>query len=448
MNAEPLRHWPEYRPERDGAWDSSAIVHLYRRVAFSPTWTEIERAQAEGLDATLERFRAGSAFEADAGFDARIPRIARAAVASGRLERLQAVWILRMLRGSDPLGERLTMHWHDHFATSIRGVNRLDWMARHVDSLRELAREPFFRLVACMLRDPALLVWLDAPENQAGGPNENLARELLELFTLGLGAYRQQDVRQAAKALTGWWLDDRGHLVWREDRHEPGSQTILGATRDFSLDELAEHLLAHPATARHLASKLWRWTLGERPPEEEALAELAAHLEANELSLPAALDVVLRSQRFFAAHGGRVASPVENVVGRVRALERAPTMHALALADWCGRMEHRLYDPPNVGGWAGGRAWLGTPRLLSEANFVHSLVEDPEFDPIELAESHGARELADQLTHFATLLLGLPWSERWEECLHTELGRRARREPGDLRRALRILGTSPEAFTA
>src|SRR5262249_39100829 len=146
-------------------------------------------------------------------------RIGDAAVDSREPERLKAWWVLRMLIGPDALGERLTLMWHNHFATSNRKVDDLDATPRQNDPFRRYAPAPFGKLLAAALRDPALLVWLDAPANRKGHPNENLARELLELFTLGLGRFDEPDVREAARALTGWTVA-RGAFVENPSAHD------------------------------------------------------------------------------------------------------------------------------------------------------------------------------------------------------------------------------------
>src|SRR5262249_33832626 len=220
----------------DGArpWDLRRVVHLHRRAGFAATWDELRRDLDGGPQASIERLLEGKSRSCGIppGVAAFADRPAGRALAAPAAHRLQGVGVYRMLFGPDPLTERLTLMWHDHFATSNLKVNNLSLMRRQNETLRSLGRAPFGTLLRAMLRDPALLIWLDAPENTRGHPNENLARELMELFTLGVGPYSEDDVKQAARALTGWRLAGDGvRLI--PSRHDPGTKTTLGRTPAF-----------------------------------------------------------------------------------------------------------------------------------------------------------------------------------------------------------------------
>ena len=215
-----------------------------------------------------------------------------------------------MLFGPDPLTERLTLMWHGHFATSNLKVNDLALMRRQNETLRSLCRAPFGQLLRAMLRDPALLIWLDAPDNTKGHPNENLARELMELFTLGIGPYSEDDVKQAARALTGWrFVGDEVRLI--PSRHDTGTTTILGRTAAFDSDGLAALLLDHPATSRRLAWRLCHEFFGEGAVDDRAIEALAEGLRAHDLDIGWGIATMLRSRLFFdvANLGRRIAEP-------------------------------------------------------------------------------------------------------------------------------------------
>jgi uncharacterized protein (DUF1800 family) len=316
-----------------------------------------------------------------------------------------------MLFGPDPLAERLTLMWHDHFATSNLKVNDLSLMRRQNETLRSLGRGPFGRLLHAMLRDPALLVWLDAQENTRGHPNENLARELMELFTLGIGHYSEGDVQQAARALTGWKIvGDEARFV--PTRHDAGTKTILGRTGGFDADALADRLLEHPATSRRLAWRLCREFLAEGTVDDRSIDALAGGLQAHDLDIGRGVATILRSRRFFdaAEPGRRVASPIAFALGAARALEMFdPSPSTPVLADWCGRLGQDLFYPPNVGGWPGGRAWITTRSAIGRANLAAALIGGEAvglsgpFDPIALADRHGHGR---DRSFYAHLLLG------------------------------------------
>ena len=237
-----------------------------------------------------------------------------------------------MLFGPDPLGERLTLMWHNHFATSNLKVDDLALMRRQNETLRSLCRAPFGRLLHAMLRDPALLVWLDAPANPKGHPNENLARELMELFTLGIGHYSEDDVKEAARALTGWSRGRRGRGSF-PSRHDAGTKTILGRTGAFDADALAAMLLEHPATSRRLAWRLCDEFFGEGAVDERRVDALAAGLRAHDLDIGWGVATMLRSRLFFAAAnlGRRIAEP-----GRVRRRRGAGPRDARPAAEHAG----------------------------------------------------------------------------------------------------------------
>ena len=405
--------WTPYVPDEAMPWNLRRVVHLHRRAGFGATWDEIRRDLNDGPEASIDRLMEGTSRSCGvpAGFAAFADRLADRALAAPDSSRLKAWWVYRMLFGPDPLTERLALLWHGHFATSNVKVNNLALMRRQNETLRSLCRAPFGALLRAMLRDPALLIELDAPDNTKGHPNENLARELMELFTLGIGPYSEGDVKQAARALTGWRLvGDEVRLI--PSRHDTGSKTILGRTAAFDSDGLAALLLDHPATSRRLAWRLCHEFFGEGAVDERANEALAGGLRAHDLDIGWGIAMMLRSRLFFdvANLGRRIASPIDYVVGTVRALEMFdPAPSTPVLADWCGRLGQDLFYPPNVGGWPGGRSWITTRSAIGRANFAAALVDGAQvglgtsFDPIALAAPHGQGR---NTSFFAQLLLG------------------------------------------
>ncbi|HZY88597.1 MAG TPA: DUF1800 family protein, partial [Gemmataceae bacterium] len=304
--------WAPYAPDDKAPWSLRRVVHLHRRAGFAATWGEIQRDLTAGPQVAVTRLLAGRprGVGVPAGFAATADTLARAAVASGDVARLKAWWVYRMLFGPDPLAERLTLFWHNHFATSaakagmtVKGQN---------DLFRKFAYAPFGELLGAVVRDPALLLYLDAQANRKGKPNENLARELMELFTLGIGHYAEADVKEAARALTGWTVD-KGRF--REDAalHDGGEKTILGSKGAWKGGDLLRLLLDHPATAERLAARLCESFLGEGAVDASGLRALAAGLRERQLDVGWAVETVLRSRTFFAEAnlGTRVLGPVE-----------------------------------------------------------------------------------------------------------------------------------------
>jgi uncharacterized protein (DUF1800 family) len=432
--------WAPYVPDEAMPWDLRRVVHLHRRAGFAATWEELQRDLKDGPEASIDRLLEGKSRSCGIPeeFAAFADSLADRALAAPDSSRLKGWWVYRMLFGPDPLTERLTLLWHGHFATSNAKVDNLALMRRQNETLRSLCRAPFGRLLHAMVRDPALLVWLDAQENAKGRPNENLARELMELFTLGIGPYSEGDVEHAARALTGWKL--AGHEArFVPIRHDSGVKTILGHAGAFDADGLAALLLEHPATSRRLAWRLCHGFLGEAAVESEALDALAEGLRAHDLDVGWGVATVIRSQLFFdaASLGRRVTSPLDFAVGAVRALEMFdPAPSTPVLADWCGRLGQDLFYPPNVGGWPGGRAWITTRSAIGRANLAAALIGGESvglgapLDPIALADRHGQRH---NRSFFAQLLLG---TDRPEVPLNS---------PGPARQAVIRLLASPEA---
>jgi uncharacterized protein (DUF1800 family) len=260
-----------------------------------------------------------------------------------------------------------------------------------------------------------MLIWLDADSNRKGHPNENLARELLELFTLGIGNYGESDVKEAARALTGWTIVG-GQFGVRPERHDEGEKSILGQRGKFDGDQLLGLLVEHPATAKRIAWRICHTFMGEEVVDPPALLELADGLASRRLDVGWAVETILHSERFFSYANlrTRVLGPAEYIVGALRAFELCdPPPSTLLLADWSGRMGQDLFYPPNVGGWNEGRQWLGSRAILARANFAAALAEGrlwrlvgrPEFG--ELLLRHGQDgNLNERVAWLATLLWG------------------------------------------
>ncbi len=442
--------WAPYVPDASNPWDLRRVVHLHRRGGFGANWAELRRDLADGPEKSVGRLLDGTSRLSGVpeGFEDTSKLLADAALASSDPGRLKAWWAFRMAFGPDPLGERLTLVWHDHFATSNAKVEDLGLIRGQNDTLRRLARGPFADLLNAAVRDPALLKYLDAPSNRKGHPNENLARELMELFTLGVGHYAEPDVKEAARALTGW-TGDGGKFQDVAARHDDGPKTILGRSGNWTGADLVDILLGHPATPARLAARLVGAFFGEGAVGSEGVAALADRLKGDRLDVGRGVATILRSRAFFGPGnlGNRVLGPVEAVLSPPRALELLdPPPSTLVLADWCARLGQDLFYPPNVGGWPGGRAWLGTRAVVARANYAAALVEGRgvgrplPFDPLALLARHGRDDLPRFL---ADLLFGGEPAPGWLARVEAAAGSADRPEAAR-RMAATALG-SPEA---
>jgi uncharacterized protein (DUF1800 family) len=449
-------YWAPYKPDDKMPWNLHRVVHLHRRAGFAANWSEIQRDLKDGPKASIERLLSGKARSqfVPADFERVSGLLADAAVSAGDPARLKAWWVYRMVFGPDPLGERLALMWHNHFATSNAKVDDLAAMRRQNELFRALGRKPFVELLTAVVRDPAVLIWLDAPANRKEHPNENLGRELLELFTLGVGNYGESDVKDAARALTGWTVEE-GEFGDVAGRHDDGEKTILGKKGAWKGEDLLKIVLEHPATARRLAVRLGEQFFGEGALDKAGLDALAELLRRNNLRIGRAVETIVRSQAFFAEKNlrTRVLSPVEYVAGAVRALEMLePPPSTVALADWMALLGQDLFYPPNVFGWPGGRRWINTRSVVGRANCIAALVGGssagrPEpLDALEMARRHQRGEnVEDVIGFYGKLLLGASPTPAFRERLHKTLGAKTALEAETVRRIVVLILASPEA---
>lgn len=448
--------WREYRPTKKMPWNLRRVVHLHRRAGFAATWDELQRDLQEGPQASIDRVMNGTTCEKTypEDFERMSATIAESAVRSNQPDRLKAWWLFRMLFTTDPLTEKLTLLWHNHFATSNQKLEDLSLMRQQNDLFRSLARAPFGKLLTAVLHDPAMLLWLDAPSNHKGHPNENLARELMELFTLGIGNYNETDIKAAARALTGWTvIDDR--FSFRASQHDAGHKTILNQRRAWNGDELVELLLDQNATAQRLAERLCQLFLGEGVAQPEDITALAEGLQSHDLDIDWGTETILRSKRFFADQNirQRVASPPEFIIGATRALELIdPPPQTLVLADWMRQLGQDLFYPPNVGGWNGGRDWLRTSAIISRSNFAAGLslgqfsAHHTAPDWSAFAANHGSSNTPEDFVAFlADLLFGGEPSPGWIDDIVRSVSSDSHSREVLLQQAVTTVLASPEA---
>ncbi len=334
--------WNEYRPTVAEPWLKRRVVHLHRRAVFGACRSEIERDLTDGPAKSISRILDGSARDEGTlpDFEQRAAIIGESAVDSGNLDRLRAWWVFRLLFSPDPLRERLTLMWHNHFATSNDKVKDPRLMRLQNESFRKLGMGPFGELLRTMAHDPALLIWLDAPMNKAGKPNENLAREIMELFTLGIGNYQETDVRESARALTGFTVR-KGNFYFDAANHDAGEKRILGQTGKWNGDDFVRILLEHKATPERLAWRLVSEFFADGVVDAAAKQELAQELSKHNLDIRWGVETILRSQLFFSEANlhTRVSDPASFLLMPLRALEywRTP-ISTLVLAEWLTRL--------------------------------------------------------------------------------------------------------------
>ncbi len=355
------------------------LAHLLRRATFGPRAQELDDAERVGYDGTLTKLLTPTgtpagppppAFATDPlvdlgkGADRATRQKAQQALRD-QVQQSVAWWLDRMVAGDQQWREKLVFFWHGHWATSVEKVKSAKAMLRQQQTFRDLGYGDFGTFLKAMFRDPALIFWLDGQQNVAKAPNENLARESMELFTLGVGGgYTEADVRAAARALTGWQVR-RGDATatFVPARHDPGVKTILGHTGPYDTDGYADILLATPAHPGYLAGRLWyRFASGDPVPADTLTRLTAAYGPGHDVT---ALAKAMFTDPAFAGTAGQlVKQPVEWTVGALRQLDIRPSSLPDAAQKQLMRglvaLGQELFAPPSVGGWPAGAAWLST----------------------------------------------------------------------------------------
>jgi uncharacterized protein (DUF1800 family) len=298
---------------------------------------------------------------------------------------LQAWWIERMVHSPRPLQEKMTLFWHGHFATSAQKVKSS--AANHqLNSLfRENATGNFKTLTTAVGQSPAMLRYLDNVQNVKGQPNENWARELMELFTMGVGHYTEDDIKESARAFTGWTTDNAGQFRFNEDRHDFGAKTVFGRSGNFDGWDMINLIFEQPVTAEFISAKLWTYFAYENP-EPQIVTALADTLRANHCEIAPVLETIFMSEAFYSekAVGTQIKSPAQFLVQLAQHLSlESPPYVALARA--AGQLGQMLFYPPNVAGWDGGRAWINANTLLTRYNMSRSIVVADFFEPDEMS---------------------------------------------------------------
>jgi uncharacterized protein (DUF1800 family) len=353
-------------------WNEQTAAHLYRRAAFGATEDELQAAVGAGLDATVDLLLNYDAVPNDA-LDSRI-----ASMKLDLLSRTGSVrmWLTRMMFTARPLQERMALFWHDHFATSVNKVY-IGIVLPQIELFRRLALGSFADLCVHVAKDPAMLTWLDNYTSRKEHPNENFGRELLELFTLGRGNYAESDVQAAARAFTGWTLDEAKltFYTYRDDWHDHDPKTFLGETGDWNGEDIVRIICSRPAHARFMAAKLFAWfAYDDAEPEViERLADiyLNSHTDVREL-----VRAILTAPEMYSprAMGTKIKSPIDFVIMAARQL--GLTTDVPDAIDFLSVQGQVPYEPPNVAGWPGGRSWIGSSPLLGRMGFAERAVLD------------------------------------------------------------------------
>lgn len=403
---DPNWAWQTWKPSAKNPWSKPKAAHLLRRATFGASGAQLDAATSSNPTAVVEQLLDSSNESAD--FQQQMQSLLSAALATGNSKQLAAWWVYRMLVTPAPLLEKMTLFWHGHFATSAEKVDDADLMEAQNQLLRKHALGCFPDLLLEISRDPAMLIYLDSASNRKAHPNENYAREIMELFCLGEGSYTEQDIRELARCFTGWEVK-RNEFRFNRYQHDNGEKTVLGQTGEFSGEQAVAIVAAHPKAATFIARKLVQFFVMDEPIATDELVEpLAAQLRTNGFLIEPIVQTILTSNLFYSDHAvaRKIRSPVEFGIGFASCLK--VSTNNFTLASRLEELGQGLFYPPSVKGWDGGRTWINSSTLLGRSNFIQELLANDKsrFDKMEFKEyleSQGIASTTDLITYFEDL---------------------------------------------
>ena len=378
-----------------GRDEMALMAHLMRRAGFGATREELEQRVAKGYEATVEELisppPADPADEADPQ-SVMLRYVPWSLLPGGETVPGQAMWMYCLINTKTPLVEKVALFWHHVFATGNAKIDNGNVTNEQIDMFREHGMGNYRELLVRVAKDPGMIYWLDNNENHRDSVNENWGRELLELFSMGVGNYTETDVREASRAFTGWTKAANiprlpyGRYPWyfeyREEDHDDTEKTFLGHTGNFNGEDIIDIVVKQPATSRFICRHLYNffvadevqvpaWTI-EPARDEEALAEMVKVFEESGYEVEPVLRTMFNSQFFKDARFSKIKSPAEVVAGTLRLVGdwKLPRPGIMALGLQPRYMGQALMDPPSVEGWYTGKEWINSGSLLARVNFT------------------------------------------------------------------------------
>jgi len=366
--------------------DDWKIPHLLRRAGFGASPSELATYESLGADASVNQLVNYETIDTNAL--ANEPDITMSWTKKPSVaETVNLVWwwVDRMVNTPRPLEEKMTLFWHNHFATAIYKVRSPYLMFKQNQLIRSGAMGNFRDLLMGITQDPAMLIWLDGARSKKDAPNENYGREVMEVFTMGVGNYTEDDVKAAARAFTGYQIDKAGNSFFNANQHDNGSKTFLGQKGNFSPEDIVNILASEPATAKSLARKLFTY-FAYANPSEDTVNQIANVFTNTDGNIKAVVQAILNSEEFWSAQAylGLVKGPVEYLATALRSLGATVTPRAAVAT--LNNMGQLPFDPPSVFGWPDGAAWINTSSMLDRYNFP-LLVRNPDNATIAFEDS-------------------------------------------------------------
>ena len=421
-----------YDPTRDGAWTIREASHLLGRSQFGYTPAELEQAVTGRLNATVDRLIATQPESAE--FRQAEEALRKTAFATGEIADLKIWWLYRMWATANPLAEKVPLFWHNHFATSNDKVRSIPQMLAQNELIRTHGLGSFKSLLHGMSRDTAMLVWLDGNANRKRHPNENFAREIMELFALGVGNYTEKDIQEAARAFSGWHVRE-GAFWFNQLQHDESTKTVFGKSGNFDGAAIVDLCLEQPACARFLGMKLLK-TFVCPDPSTEQIDAVAARIRAHDYNISPVMRELFSSQMFFGAscRCNVIKSPLDLVVGSLRSL--AATVKWPPVARLLANLGQDVFEPPSVKGWEGGRLWINSSSILLRTNFATELASGDQIATLRTAILDMAAGASDAVaTQIEKLLLG----GHTDAALHSEIVTHHQRVEGSAEQKLRSI---------
>ena len=423
------------------------IQHLLRRAGFGYRADELEMYVNLGLENTIEQLLNPEKVD-DSKCEALLKDFADTQTDKFKtnVRYRTALWHIRLAHSERPLLEKMTYFWHNHFATSMTKVSQPEFMAIQNQTLRNNALGLFPNLLQAITNDPAMMVYLDNRLNVKGAPNENYAREVMELFTMGESSgYSESDVIEAARALTGWTVnrgknrataallehDPNSLIRFRRSKHDSAQKTLLGVSGNLNAESVAAILSSQTETADFLGTRLWEW-FALKNPEPQLIAKTTdAYFKSNG-SIKEMVRTILTSKEMYSerAYRLRIKSPVEYVLGSIRNISGITNGKA-EMSDTLS-MGQQLFFPPSVAGWPGGTDWINSNTILTRTNFANELTrtyprnrKNRTFNIPELVKEMAVINDVEKVVDFTLdLLVGGDVDEATREILIEHLGGR------------------------
>jgi uncharacterized protein (DUF1800 family) len=355
------------------AWTVKEASHLLNRTTFTATADEVNAALLLGREETVRRLIAGESLtgaeQSLMSFDE--VKADGKGLKAEQMKDYEVYWLYRMLNTQAPLHEKVALFWHGHFATSKRKVNNVSFMANQIDMFRDEGMGNFKDLVLKVGKDPAMMEWLDANSNRKGKANENYAREVMELFTLGIGNYTEDDIKNAAKAFTGWTVNNNtGEVKFNKNNHDTTVKKVLGEQGNFNETTVVDVLFDQQALPLFMATKLLRFFAVD-DPSSEWVAKVGADF-SRQKTVADVLQNLFLSDEFYKPEYqlALIKTPAEYTAGVLRTLD-LPL--ARTFTNYMARMGQELYYPPDVAGWRGGPTWLMSSSVLARYQFAQNV---------------------------------------------------------------------------